>query len=120
MKTTKTKLEGGTELAAAQLGMQADGLQLKMDCAIELNDRLDKLNWKQDRIGRELGLSQPHVSELRNYRLDRFSADRLLQFMAALGLDVNISIRVPATVDEPASETNIKVAAARKAVQKAA
>jgi len=83
-------------LAGVQLGMQESALKLKTRCAVELNDYLDRLGWTQQRIGRELGLSQPHVSELRNYALDRFSADRLLQFIAALGMNVSIRIEVPA------------------------
>ena len=104
MKKLPIPLEGGASLAGEQLGMEAPALNLKMRCAIELNDHLDRLSWTQQRIGRELGLSQPHVSELRNYALDRFSADRLLHFMAALGKRVSIRIEepdAPATCDAP-------------------
>lgn len=100
MKKSSVRLEGGGSLAGEQLGMQGPALNLKMRCAMELNDHLDKLDWTQQRIGRELGLSQPHVSELRNYALDRFSADRLLHFMAALGKRVSIRIEEPGSGEE--------------------
>ena len=38
-------------------------------------------------------VAQPHVSELVNYRLNRFSSERLLNFMTLLDRDVEIVIR---------------------------
>jgi len=35
---------------------------------------------------------QPHVSDLVRYRLNRFSAERLMQFLTRLGKDVEIRI----------------------------
>jgi predicted XRE-type DNA-binding protein len=99
MKKSSKVLEGGPLLAGAQLGLREETVRLKTLCAVQLNEYLDKLGWTQQRIGSELGLSQPHVSELRNYALDRFSADRLLQFMAAMGLSVQI--RIESANDDP-------------------
>ena len=39
-----------------------------------------------------LGISQPHVSELKNYKLDRFSLGGLLRFVTLLGCNVEIVI----------------------------
>jgi predicted XRE-type DNA-binding protein len=36
---------------------------------------------------------QPHVSELKNYKLSRFSSERLLRFLTQLDRDVEIVIR---------------------------
>ncbi|MBX9810346.1 MAG: helix-turn-helix domain-containing protein [Burkholderiales bacterium] len=38
-------------------------------------------------------LTQPHVSELKNYKLTRFSSERLLRFVTQLDRDVEIVIR---------------------------
>lgn len=39
-----------------------------------------------------LGIVQPHVSDLVRYRLNRFSVERLMQFLTQLGKDVEIRI----------------------------
>jgi hypothetical protein len=40
-----------------------------------------------------LKFSQPKVSALANYRLDGFSVERLMTFLSALDLDVEIAVR---------------------------
>ena len=40
-----------------------------------------------------LGVPQPKVSALTNYRLDQFAVERLMQFLTALNQDVEIMIR---------------------------
>ena len=40
-----------------------------------------------------LGIAQPHVSELKNYKLSRFSSERLLHYITLLNRDVEIFIR---------------------------
>ncbi len=40
-----------------------------------------------------LGVPQPKVSALKNYRLDQFSVERLMEFLTALNQDVEIMIR---------------------------
>lgn len=40
-----------------------------------------------------LGFNQPKVSALLRYRLDGFSVERLMNFLTALGHDVEIVIR---------------------------
>jgi predicted XRE-type DNA-binding protein len=39
-----------------------------------------------------LGVKQPHVSQLMNNRAGNFSVGRLIEFLAALGHDVSISV----------------------------
>ena len=40
-----------------------------------------------------LGINQPKVSALSKYRLDGFSVERLMNFLTALGHDVEIVIK---------------------------
>ena len=45
-------------------------------------------------LGRDLlHVPQPKVSALKNYRLDQFSVERLMEFLTALDHDVEIMIR---------------------------
>ena len=48
---------------------------------------------KQREIATLLGIPQPKVSALKNYRLDYFSVERLMEFLTALNQDVEIMIR---------------------------
>ena len=43
--------------------------------------------------GKILGIPQPHVSDLMRGRARAFSAERLMEFLAALGHDVEIRVR---------------------------
>jgi len=65
---------------------------LKLRLAIEVNRILQQRGLTQTEAARRLGIVQPHVSELARYRLDRYSVERLLQFLAQLGQEVEIRI----------------------------
>jgi hypothetical protein len=41
----------------------------------------------------DCAVPQPKVSALKNYRLDQFSVERLMEFLTALNQDVEIMIR---------------------------
>ena len=65
---------------------------LKYQLAVEVNRILQQRGLTQTEAARELGIAQPHVSELAHYRLDRYAAERLMQFLAQLGQEVEIRI----------------------------
>jgi len=65
---------------------------LKLRLAVEVNRILQQRGLTQTQAARRLGIVQPHVSELARYRLDRYSVERLLQFLAQLGQEVEIRI----------------------------
>ena len=78
----------------ADLGLaQPEELKIKLVLAVRLNERIKALQLKQSEIGARLGLAQPNVSALQNYRLDNFSSEKLLEFFNALGYDVDFLIR---------------------------
>ncbi len=104
-KPTTNKIEG-TEFERssgnvfADLGLpQPEELKTKLVLAVRLNERIKALHLKQSEIGALLGLAQPNVSALLNYRLDNFSSEKLLEFFNALGYDVDFLIR-PAVGDQ--------------------
>jgi predicted XRE-type DNA-binding protein len=47
----------------------------------------------QAEAGRALGIKQPHVSLLMRNRAGSFSVRRLMEFLTALGQDVEIAVR---------------------------
>jgi predicted XRE-type DNA-binding protein len=95
-------VEAGSGSVFVDLGFQDAGeRQLKVQLAIRLNQLLDNEDKNQADIAVLFGISQPHVSELRNFKLDRFSTERLLRFMTMLDQDVEIRIRPKAAKRKP-------------------
>jgi predicted XRE-type DNA-binding protein len=67
--------------------------QAKVRLAYALNHVLEHRGLTQTAAATLLGLSQPKVSALKNYKLTGFSVERLMTFLNALGKDVEIVIK---------------------------
>jgi predicted XRE-type DNA-binding protein len=84
----------GTGNVFADLGFpDAAERQAKLRLAYALNQLLDGRTLSQGEAARVLGLTQPKVSALRNYKLAGFSVERLMNLLTALDQDVDIVIR---------------------------
>jgi len=93
MARKRTEIEAGTGNVFADLGYpDAKERSLKVELAMEVNRLLQERGLAQDRAARLLGIRQPHVSDLVRYRLNRFSVERLMDFLTRLGRDVEIRI----------------------------
>jgi predicted XRE-type DNA-binding protein len=66
--------------------------KIKADLALRLNKLLDRASCSQQELARYLGLQQPHVSQLRNYRLKGFSVERLMELLVKMGVQVEIQV----------------------------
>jgi len=86
--------------------------QLRVQLAIRLNDLLQAEGLTQAAAAKRLGVAQPHISELKNYKLSRFSSERLLHCITLLNRDVEIFIRPRASVDAVGAGTMMVWAAA--------
>lgn len=64
-----------------------------MRLAVAINQIIEARQRSQTASARLLGINQPKISALVNYRLEGFSAERLMHFLNALGRDVEIVIR---------------------------
>jgi predicted XRE-type DNA-binding protein len=91
---TDTPITRGTTNVFADLGLPdpADR-QTKTRLALALNRIIKDQRLKQIDAARLLGVPQPKVSALVNYRLDGFSVEKLMDFIVALGRDVEIVVR---------------------------
>jgi predicted XRE-type DNA-binding protein len=78
---------------SVKLGYSPAERQAKLWLAYALNQVLDHRGLTQTAAGTLLGLSQPKVSALRNYKLVGFSVERLMTFLNALGQDVEVVIK---------------------------
>ena len=73
--------------------------QLRVQLAIRLNDLLKAEGLPQAAAAKRLGVAQPHISELKNYKLSRFSSELLLHCITLLNRDVEIFIRPRASTE---------------------
>ena len=67
--------------------------QAKLRLAYALNQVLEEQELSQADAAKALGVTQPKVSALRNYKLAGFSVERLMNLLTALDQDVEIVIR---------------------------
>ena len=96
-----TTITRGTTNVFADLGYaDAAERQIKTRLALAVNELLKARKLKQREIAILLGVLQPKVSALKNYRLDQFSVERLMEFLTALNQDVEIMIRPRANTRE--------------------
>ncbi len=87
-------IELSTGNVFSDLGLpDPDERQLRVKLAIRLNDLLQAEGLTQSAAAKRFGISQPHISELKNFKLTRFSSERLLHYITLLNRDVEIFIR---------------------------
>jgi predicted XRE-type DNA-binding protein len=84
----------GTGNVFADLGYaDAEERQAKLRLAHAINGVIARRRLTQAAAAEKLGVNQPKVSALANYKLDGFSVERLMTFLTALDQDVEIVIR---------------------------
>ncbi len=89
----------------ADLGLAgASEKQTKVSLAVAINGILERRRLPQTQAARVLGINQPKISALENYRLKGFSVERLMHFLNALDQDVEIVIRT-----KPASRRGARI-----------
>jgi predicted XRE-type DNA-binding protein len=83
----------------------ADEMLVKSELARHINKAIERRGLNQVEAAEILGVTQPKISALKRGRLTDFSMERLMRFLIALGLEVNISVR-------PAAHAGFRVASA--------
>lgn len=95
MAGKKIGVEAGSGNVFVDLGYaDAKERTLKVELAMGVNRLLRERGLTQAAAAKVLGTQQPHISDLVRYRLERFSVERLMAFIARLGRDVEIRIRL--------------------------
>ena len=93
-KTDTATVEAGTGDVLVDLGFpDADERKLRVQLAMRLNELIAARRLTPARAAHLFGIPQPHVSELKHYKLNQFSSERLLRFVTLLDRDVEIIIR---------------------------
>ena len=84
----------GTDNVLADLGFDdAKELSAKTTLAVKLNELIDKRGLSQTEDARLTGMTQPKVSQVRRYKLQNISLERLMQALVSLDQHVEIVVR---------------------------
>lgn len=67
--------------------------QLKAHLTLQIYRLVKRRNLTQAAAGKILGIKQPHVSALMRGQSGSFSVERLMEFLTALGQDVEITVK---------------------------
>jgi predicted XRE-type DNA-binding protein len=93
-KNDSIRVEEGSGNVFADLGFaKPEQEQLKAHLTLQIYRTLKKRGLTQAKAGEILGIKQPHVSNLMRGRSGNFSIGRLMEFLPALGQDVEIVVR---------------------------
>jgi predicted XRE-type DNA-binding protein len=93
-KNKSLKIEKSSGNAFADLGLPHPEQEiLKATLALRIYSLIKKRGLKQAEAGKILGIKQPHVSALMRNRSGAFSVERLMDFLTALGQDVEITVK---------------------------
>ena len=87
-------VDAGTGDVFRDLGYTDAGeRKLRVQLAMRVNELIKEASLTQVKAAALFGIPQPHISELKHYRLNHFSSERLMHFMTLLDRDVEIVIR---------------------------
>ena len=93
-KNTKPRVTEGSGNVFADLGFpNPEREQLKAHLTLRIYRLIKERKLTQTEAGKILGIKQPHVSVLMRGQSGAFSAERLMEFLTALGQDVEITVR---------------------------
>ena len=93
-KKGKIQIRESTGNVFADLGFpNAEREQLKAHLTLRIYRLIKQRGLTQTKAGKILGIKQPHVSALMRGQSGAFSVERLMDFLTALGQDVEITVR---------------------------
>src|SRR5476651_537379 len=84
----------GTDNVLADLGFDdAEELSAKTLLAVKLNELIESRGLAQAGAASITGMTQPKVSQVRRYKLQNISLERLMQALVSLDQQVEISVK---------------------------
>jgi predicted XRE-type DNA-binding protein len=92
----RTRFIRGSGNVFQDLGLpDSDEVLARARLAEAIDDTIEQRRLTQSEAAALMGVDQPTVSKVVNGRLDGFSQERLIRFLASLGADVEIIIHRP-------------------------
>lgn len=84
----------GTDNVLLDLGFDdAEELSAKAALALKLNNLIDRRGLSQNEAAAITGMTQPKVSQVRRYKLQNISLERLMQALVSLDQHVEIVVQ---------------------------
>lgn len=84
----------GTDNVLLDLGFNdAEELSAKAALALKLNELIDRRGLSQNETAAITGMTQPKVSQVRRYKLQNISLERLMQALVSLDQRVEIIVQ---------------------------
>jgi len=94
MARKREAIEVGSGDVFVDLGFDDAGeRKLRVQLAMQVNELIARRQLTQAKVAALFRIPQPHVSDLKHYKLSRFSSERLLRFLTLLDRDVEIVIK---------------------------
>ncbi|WP_343229331.1 helix-turn-helix transcriptional regulator [uncultured Xanthomonas sp.] len=91
--TRKDHPQGTDTVLADLVFTDAEALSAKAVLAVKLNELIDRRSLSQIEAAHLTGMTQPKVSQVRRYKLQNISLERLMQALVSLDQHVEIVIR---------------------------
>ncbi len=93
-KSAKEEIIASSGNVFADLGLpDAAELDTKARLGAAIRQIVERRNLTQTQVAAQLGINQPKVSALLNYKLEGFSVERLINYLVRLGHDVEIVVK---------------------------
>lgn len=84
----------GIDNVLVDLGFEdAEELSAKAALAVKLNELIDRRCLSQTEAARITGMTQPKISQVKRYKLQNISLERLMQALVSLDQQVEIVVR---------------------------
>ncbi len=107
-RNVKIRVKEGSGNVFADLGFaNPEREELKARLTLQIYRLIKTRGLTQAQAGEVLGIKQPHVSSLMRGQSGAFSVERLMNFLAALGQDVQITVK---STRKPRGEVSVIVA----------
>ena len=71
---------------------EALNLKLRAGVLVEIQDRLRESGWTQAEAAKQMGITQPRVSDLLSGKISKFSLDTLVNMLAMLGGEIELRV----------------------------
>lgn len=103
MQSKNIRKPKGTDNVLIDLGFDdAEELTAKAGLAVKFNNLVDKRGLSQTEAAATTGMAQPKVSQVRRYKLQNISLERLMQALVSLDQHIEIIVRPARRTDSSA------------------
>ena len=72
---------------------EALNMKLRSELMMQIRQTIEANRWTQKKAAKQLGVTQPRISDLSRGKIDLFSLDILVNMLASMGEEVEIKIK---------------------------